>query len=245
MTCVLLAAGYATRLYPLTKDFPKALLNVAGKTILDRVMENLENGCEADRYVIISNHRFAEHFRAWAEKAKYSVPVEVLDDGTVSAEDRLGAVGDLIYTIETLGLEDDLFVMAVDYFTEFALADFVKYFRRKQTSCVLRYAEQNVEILRSAAVMRVDGEGKVLNMQEKPAEPFDIWCAPPFYLYAKKDLADIKNALNLGCHKDAPGHLAAWLSGRVPVHAMEMWGERYDIGDLESYAAVCRKFETA
>ena len=244
MTCILLAAGYATRLYPLTKDFPKALLDVAGKTILDRVMENLEDGCEISRYVIVTNSRFAGHFSTWAERAKYSRPVTVLDDGTDTPENRLGAVGDLLHTIQNLGLDDDLFVMAVDYFVDFRFEDFIRYFREKDASCILRYEEHEPKILRKAANMSVDGEGRILRMEEKPETPFDIWCAPPFYLYARRDLPLISGSIAQGCPKDAPGYLAAWLSERACVYAMVMPGRHYDVGDIESYRLVQEQFRT-
>ena len=244
MTCILLAAGYATRLYPLTKNFPKALLDVGGKTILDRITENLEDGCGIDRYVIITNHNFYGHFSRWAEGASLSASVTVLDDGTDSAENRLGAVGDLLFADKTLGLEDDLFVLAVDYFVSFPFRDFVRYFREKRASCIMRFEEHDTAMLRKAAAMTVDGEDRILRMVEKPAEPFDIWCAPPFYLYDRKDLPLIRRSVSSGCGKDAPGSLAAWLSGETAVYAMQMPGMHYDVGDLESYREIQKQFST-
>ena len=242
MICVLLAAGYATRLYPLTKNFPKALLQVGGKTILDRILENVDRSCSVDRYVLVTNSRFAGIFRDWAESASYACPIEVLDDGTDTVENRRGAVGDLIFAMEEKSLDDDLFVMAVDYFVDFTLGDFVRYAIGKNASCILRYEEDDVSVLRKSGVMTVDVDDRIVRMEEKPEDPFDVWCAPPFYYYTKRDLPLIRTSVACGCPKDAPGNLAKWLAEQTAVYAMVMPGRHYDIGDLESYHDVQAQF---
>ena len=238
MVCILLAAGYATRLYPLTRNFPKALLEVGGRSILDRVLENVDAHCSPDRYVLVTNHRYAGIFEDWALRARYSVPVEILDDGTDSDETRRGAVGDLLFALEEKGIEDDLFVMAVDYFVDLDLARFVHYARSKNASAILRYEEDDKAVLQKSGVMSVDAEDRILRMEEKPAEPFDVWCAPPFYYFAAKDLPLIRRSVAEGCPKDAPGNLAVWLSRKTPVYAMLLPGMHYDIGDQESYRSI-------
>ncbi len=242
MICVLLAAGYATRLYPLTTNYPKALLKVGKQTILDRILGNVDQSCAVDRYVLVTNSRFAVVFNEWAEHASYSAPIEILDDGTDTVENRRGAVGDLIFAMMEKSLNDDLLVMAVDYFVDFSLGDFVQYAIDKDASCILRYEENNISILRKSGVMTVDGDDRIVRMEEKPDNPFDVWCAPPFYYYVKRDLPRIMTSLANGCPKDAPGNLAKWLSERTAVYAMFMPGRHYDIGDLESYHDVQSQF---
>lgn len=242
MTCVLLAAGYATRLYPLTTNYPKALLKVGNKAIIDRILENVDRSCNVDRYVLVTNNRFAGIFNGWAKSVSYSAPVVVLDDGTDTVDNRRGAVGDLIFALDQLALDEDLFVMAVDYFVDFDLGRFVQYARIKDASCILRYEEDNISILRKSGVMSVDTDDRIIRMEEKPEEPFDVWCAPPFYYFVKKDVPLIRDSTSLGCPKDAPGNLARWLSERAPVYAMLMPGQHYDIGDLESYYEVQAQF---
>ena len=271
MKCLILAAGYATRLYPLTENFPKPLLKVGEKTILDWLIEDIEKAGTVDEYVVISNHKFAATFEDWAKGkipspasqvrndngkngrndnasvipsvAKESAKVTVLDDGTTSNETRLGAVRDIQFAIEKLGPDDDLLVIAGDNLLDFSLVRFIEYAREKGTTCVMRYYEPSVEKLRKTGVATVDDEGRILEMEEKPAEPKSHWCCPPFYLYRREDVPLVKEGIDNGCGVDAPGSFIAWLSGRTPVHAYEMPGKRYDIGNLASYEEVQKTYK--
>ena len=169
----------------------------------------------------------------------------VVDDGTSTNETRLGAVRDIRYALEALAWSDDVLVLAGDNLLSFSLASFLTYALGKGTSCVMRYHEPSEERLRKSGVLDVDASGRILSMEEKPAEPKAHWCCPPFYYYRREDLARLDEALAAGCGVDAPGSLVAWLSSVTPVHAMEMPGPRYDIGTLESYRSICALFEKA
>ena len=241
MKCVILAAGYATRLRPLTDNFPKPLLKVGGKAILDWLVEDIAGSPEVDGFVVISNHRFASMFEEWA--AGRPECITVVDDGTSTNETRLGAVKDMMFAVDSLGLDEDLLVIAGDNLLDFSLLRFIEYSKDKSTSCVMRYFEPSRSRIRKCGVLEVDEDGLVLGMEEKPAEPKSNWCCPPFYYYTREDAALIPEAIASGCGTDAPGSLVAWMCSRVPVHAMEMPGRRYDIGSLESYKAVCEMFE--
>ena len=238
MICIVLAAGYATRLYPLTENFPKPLLKVRDKTILDWLVDDIDAAGVIDRYVVVSNHRFAEHFQSWASEKALSAPIVVVDDRSVSNDTRLGAVKDIQFAIDTLKLDGDLLVIAGDNVLDFSLRRFIDYFQRKQTSCAMRYYEPDTAKLRKAGVAEIDDVGRITRMEEKPSDPFSHWCMPPFYIYRKDDLHYIREAIEAGCNTDAPGSLIAWLSARTAVHAMEMPGKRYDIGDISSYRQV-------
>ncbi len=240
MKCLILAAGYATRLYPLTENFPKPLLEVRGKTILDWLIDDLDGCGLINEYVVISNHKYAEHFTAWANKKEQKITV--VDDGTSTNEARLGAVKDIQFAIEALKIREDALVIAGDNLLDFSLQKFVFYAKEKQTSCVLRYYEPNVEKLKKSGVLLIDGEERVLEMQEKSPSPKSNWCCPPFYYYTEKDVARVRVGIEEGCEVDAPGSYIAWLCGRAAVHAMEMPGKRYDIGNLESYQTVQREY---
>ena len=241
MKCLFLAAGYATRLYPLTENFPKPLLEVAGRSILDRLIDDLDATGEVDGYAVVTNHKFAGHFTEWT--AGYGGRVAVVDDGTSTNETRLGAVRDIRFALEELGWNEDCLVLAGDNLLSFSLASFLEYARKKGTSCIMRYHEPSVRRLRKSGVVQIDRSGRVLSMEEKPARPKAHWCCPPFYFYKREDLARLDEALEAGCGVDAPGSLAAWIATVAPVHAMKMPGPRYDIGTLESYRAVCEVFE--
>ena len=245
MICLILAAGYATRLYPLTENWPKPLLKVGEKTILDWLLDDLAAvGC-VDRYVVISNHKFAGAFRQWARPG-----IEVLDDGTLSNETRLGAVLDIRFALDTLAAGsgplhpgEEVLVIAGDNVLDFSLGRFIRYARDKGTSSVMRYAEPDPARLCKCGVMEVDPEDRIVSMEEKPAAPRSHWCCPPFYYYTREDARKVREGIAAGCGTDAPGSFMAWLSARVPVHAMEMPGRRYDIGNLESYKAVCETYK--
>ena len=238
MKCVILAAGYATRLYPLTENFPKPLLKVGEKTILDWLIDDIASSGEVDRFIVVSNHKFAPFFERWAGER-----VIVLDDGTETNETRLGAVRDIQMAIEKCVLDDDLLVIAGDNLLDFSLVQFISYARAKGTSCVMRYWEPSMEKLRKTGVATVDAEGRILSMEEKPAEPKSHWCCPPFYYYRRRDLQLVAEGIAAGCGVDAPGSFIAWLSTQVPVHAFEMPGRRFDIGTLASYEEVQQTYK--
>jgi len=243
MQCIILAAGYATRLYPLTENFPKPLLKVKGKAILDWLLDDLSGSGQVSRYLVVSNHRFVGHFMRWAEARQERI--DVLDDGTSSNETRLGAVRDLQFALEhAVPAEpgESWLVMAGDNLLDFSLGTFLEYAREKGTSCVMRYQESDKARLRKSGVLVVDGEDKVLQMQEKPSEPASNWCCPAFYIYSNEDARRIPEAIADGCGTDAPGSLLSWLCVRSVVHAMAMPGARHDIGTLESYRQICADY---
>jgi len=240
MKCMILAAGYATRLYPLTENFPKPLLPVGEKTIVDWLIDDLRTANAIDEFIIISNHKFAHCFEDWAKNKDYKVTI--VDDGTSTNETRLGAVKDIEFAIQKLDLDDDLMVLAGDNVLDFSLVKFLNYCLEKKASCVMRYFEEKVETLPKRGVLALDGD-LVLEMQEKPAHPKTQWCCPPFYFYTKEDSHKISDALNEGCGFDAPGSFISWLCQKAPVYAMQMPGSRYDIGNLESYEKVKKEYK--
>ncbi|MBR6187138.1 MAG: NTP transferase domain-containing protein [Clostridia bacterium] len=236
MKCLILAAGYATRLYPLTENFPKPLLKVGEKTILDWLVEDIHTSGLVDEYIVISNHKFAHHFRAWADQ--HTLPIAVVDDGTSTNETRLGAVCDIQFAIEQKRLDDDLLIIAGDNVLDFSLVRFIRYAQEKGTSCVMRYYEADEKRLSKSGVSEIDENEVLLSLEEKPAQPKSHWCTPPFYFYRAEDAKKIKTAIADGCGTDAPGSLVAWMCGHAVLHSMEMPGSRYDIGNLESYQKV-------
>lgn len=241
MKCLILAAGYATRLYPLTENFPKPLLEVQGKTILDWLIEDMQTGGQIDEYIVVTNHKYAHHFEAWAAQRLWNITV--LDDGTTSNENRLGAVRDIRFAIETLQLEDDLLVIAGDNLLDFSLNRFITYARNKAAACTLRYWEPSFQRLLKGGVVTVDEQDRVLHMTEKSPTPQTHWISVAFYYYPREDLQLIGQAIEEGCGVDAPGSLLMWLCGKRPVYAMQMPGKRYDIGDIASYTQAQKAYK--
>ena len=240
MKCLILAAGYATRLYPLTENFPKPLLTVGEKTILDWLVDDIDIAGAVDEYVVISNHKYAHHFDAWAKTKQQKVTV--VDDGTESNETRLGAVKDIQFAIDRLNLDDDMLVIAGDNVLDFSLTAFIAYAKEKQTSCIMRYFEPSAQKLLKCGVVTIDDSDKILNMTEKSPTPATHWCCPPFYYYTREDAKLVQKGIDSGCGTDAPGSYTAWLCTQSIVHAMEMPGKRYDIGNLESYEKVQKEY---
>ena len=240
MKCLILAAGYATRLYPLTENFPKPLLQVGEKTILDWLVDDIDTAGLVDEYVVISNHKYAHHFEDWA-KTK-AMKVTVVDDGTSSNETRLGAVKDIQFAIDTLGLDDEMLVIAGDNVLDFSLTRFLVYAKEKGTSCIMRYYQGAQQKLVKCGVVQVDGQDRILGMEEKPAQPKSNWCCPPFYYYTREDARLVAKGIEAGCGTDAPGSYIAWLCTQTPVHAMEMPGKRFDVGNLESYNKIRKEY---
>ena len=237
MKCLILAAGYATRLYPLTENFPTTLLKVGDKNIIDWLVDDIAASGVVDEFVVISNHKFAHHFEEWAA-TKGDVRVTVVDDGTMSNETRLGAVMDIQFAIDKLGLDSDMLVIAGAHVLDFSLQQFLRYAADKGTSCIMRYYEPEEKRLRKCGVVTIDDADRIVRMAEKPSEPESNWCCPPFYYYTRDDARLVAKGIEAGCGTDAPGSYIAWLCTQAPVHAMEMPGSRYDIGNLESYAKV-------
>ena len=241
MKCLILAAGYATRLYPLTENFPKPLLKVGEKTILDWLVDDIHSCGLVDEYVVISNHKYAHHFENWAREKRQKITV--VDDGTMSNETRLGAVKDIQFAIDALSLDDEMLVIAGDNVLDFSLTKFIRYAAEKKTSCIMRYYEPDGKRLTKCGVVEIDDTDRILSMEEKPAQPRSNWCCPPFYFYTREDARLISRGIEAGCGTDAPGSYIAWLSTQTPVNAMEMPGRRYDIGNLESYEAVQKEYK--
>ena len=236
MKCLILAAGYATRLYPLTENFPKPLLKVGDKTILDWLVDDIDTAGLVNTYVVISNHKYAHHFEDWAATKKQNI--QVVDDGTSSNETRLGAVCDVQFAIDQLGLDDDLLVIAGDNVLDFSLSKFVEFAKEKNTSCVMCHEENELKKQQKTAIITLDGNDLITSYEEKPKEPKGNLAVPPFYCYRACDVKRIQEALDNGCGYDAPGSFAAWLSKQTPMHAYVMPGKRYDIGDINSYEYV-------
>lgn len=244
MKCVILAAGYATRLYPLTENYPKPLLKVGEKTIIDWIMGDLDRYGVITEFIIVSNHKFVEHFEEWKKGTSYQAQVTVIDDGTTDNEHRLGAVRDIAFAIDTCNIREELMVLAGDNLTDFSLKGFLDYYMQKHATCVMRHFEDKLDKLRRTGVIVIDDADKVLEMQEKPAEPKTNWAVPPFYIYCKNDLPKIQNAVKNGvCNVDAPGDFIAWLCTNSDVFAYEMPGGRYDIGNLEGYRVVQEEYK--
>ena len=242
MKNIVIAAGYATRLGELTRNFPKPLLKIGETTILGRMLDDIDSIPEIDEHIIITNHRFAGIFEEWSSAQTYSKPVTIVDDGTSTNETRLGAVCDLLFALDKLSIDDDLLVVAADNILMFSFQEFVDFAREKDSSCIMCHEQPSIERLQRTGVVVLDENGKVLNMEEKPQEPKSNWAVPPFYIYLRKDLDLVRNSVENGCGKDAPGNLAHYMVDNTLMHAWKMTAGRFDIGSLDSYEEAKKLF---
>lgn len=239
MKCLILAAGYATRLYPLTENFPKPLLEVKGKTIIDWLIEDLNSLNVIDEYYIVTNHKFYNHFVSWNKYPN----LKVIDDGTSTNETRLGAIRDIELVIDKEKIDDDLLVMAGDNLLDFSFKNFIDYQKEKKTSCVFRTYQADINKLRRTGVAEIDNDDVIISMEEKPQEPKSNWAIPPFYIFTSNDLKYIPEALSSGVSADAPGSFLSYLVSKTKVHAFLMNGHRYDVGTIESYNEIKENYK--
>jgi glucose-1-phosphate thymidylyltransferase len=242
MKNIVIAAGYATRLGELTRNFPKPLLKIGESTILGRMLDDIDSIPEIDEHIIITNHKFAPIFEEWKEGLNYAKPVTIVDDGTETNETRLGAVCDLLYAMDKLSVDDDMLVVAADNILFFSFQEFVDFAKAKGTSCIMCHEQPSIEKLQRTGVVELDENMKVLGMEEKPQVPKSHWAVPPFYIYMKKDLDLVRHSVENGCGKDAPGNLAHYMVENTEMHAWEMSAGRFDIGSLDTYKEAVERF---
>jgi len=250
MKNIVIAAGYATRLGELTKNFPKPLLKIGENTILGRMLDDIDRIPEIDEHIIITNHKFASIFEDWAKTNtnrtngtnKWQKPITIVDDGTETNETRLGAVCDLLFAMEKLNIDDDLLVVAADNLPFFSFQEFVDFAKAKGTSCIMCHEQPSIEKLQRTGVVELDADMKVLGMEEKPQVPKSHWAVPPFYIYRKEDLELVRHSVDNGCGKDAPGNLAHYMVEHTTMHAWPMSAGRFDIGSLDTYYEAVRLY---
>lgn len=243
MKGIILAAGYATRLYPLTINKAKALLPVHGRPIIDHIVDEMNTLPDLDQIFVVSNHRFAGQFEAWATARRRTagpgeIPLAVIDDRTLCEEDRLGAIGDVQYCLDQLKIDEDLLIIAGDNLFTYRLRDAWAYFCEHGDDTVLGCHMPADADLRRFAVAVLDSEGRIVNMIEKPAEPPSDIAVFATYFYRQDTLPLIRAYLESGHSPDAPGNFPVWLYPRKTVRCYLFDGVCIDIGTPESYAAV-------
>ncbi len=243
MKAIVLAAGYATRLYPLTLNKPKALLTIGKETILDFVVNEIITIPAIDEIYIVTNDKFYDQFCQWNKMAEKTVKITVLNDNTTDDATKLGAIGDIQFVIDKMNVSDDILVMASDNIFTFRLMDFYKSFESKGNDMILVSEIENHEDLKRMANVVLDSEGKVLDMVEKPAEPISNIAAFASYLYTKETVPMIKEYLQQGNNPDAPGFFPSWLYKQKDLYAYKFEGECYDIGTPQAYEEVGKIFK--
>ena len=234
MKALILAAGYATRLYPLTKDRPKPLLPIAGKPILEYIMEKLEKIEGIDTIYLVTNQKFVPDFKDWLTKFQTKKRVMILNDGSTCDDNKLGAIGDIKFVLETAKFNEDLLIIAGDNLFKLDLFRFIQFFEKKKASCIALYDIEDRERARKYGVVDIDANQRIVKFEEKPSYPSSTLIATCLYLFPKKNLNLVSTYLEEKRSSDAPGFYIQWLAKEKEVYGFVFKERWYDIGGLES-----------
>ena len=232
MYAIILAAGYATRLYPLTENTPKPLLNVAGKPIIEHIIKKLEVINEVDKIYIVTNNKFEQHFKNWLDDFDAQKPIEIINDGTKSNEDRLGALGDVHYVISQKNIDNDVIVVAGDNLFELSLSDVFNLFKKKKSNVIVLHDVKNFELAKHYGIVEIENN-IIVNFEEKPSVPKSTLVSTGIYLFPKKTLSLIKKYVAQGNNPDKTGSFIEWLYKREKVYSYATDKKWYDIGNTE------------
>lgn len=242
MKCIILAAGYATRLYPLTKNKAKPLLEVAGRPILNHIMEKVEKVELIDEVYIVTNEKFTPSFQDWAASYQGDKQIIVVNDHTTTNDNRLGAIADIQYVLDHHHIEEDIMVLAGDNLFDFELVDFVHFYQEVKADSITTHELDDPEEMKRTGIVEVNEDSMVISFEEKPEVPKSNLAVPPFYLYKVDTLPLFKQYLAEGNNPDAPGNFIPWLIQHKKVYAFKFEGLRYDIGTIDSYNKVQELF---
>ena len=245
MIAILLAAGYATRLYPLTKNKPKSLLPLGSKLIIDYIMDSVDKISGLSKVVLITNDLFTRQFEEWAASLdrEGKAPIVVLNDGTTDDTNKRGAIGDIKFTIDTLGIDDDVCILAGDNIFTYSIENMQAFFEEKKAPTLIAINVPELHQRQKLAVAVLDDDCRVVDMEEKPQEPKSEWGIYATYFYGREILPLIDTYLEEGNSPDAPGNFPSWLYKRMPVYAFKGDGECIDIGTRENYEKTCKEYE--
>jgi glucose-1-phosphate thymidylyltransferase len=246
MNVLILAAGYATRLYPLTLNQPKPLLPVAGKPMLEWVLDNMAPIDGIEKVYVVTNSKFVSHFQAWAAvygKGQARLSFEIVNDGTTSDADKLGAIGDINLVIQRFGLDrDDLVVVAGDNLFSQSLEDFGRFCRQLSGPAIGVYDVGSLSEATKYGVVAVDDEGVITQFVEKPPSPPSTLISIALYYYPRSVLKMIGQYITEGNNPDQPGRFVQWLYPRVPVKTWRVPGTWFDVGSKETLEEADRLF---
>ncbi len=237
MRVIVLCAGYATRLYPLTENQPKPLLPIAERPILDHILEKVQGVSGVQEAIVVTNHKFAGHFQAWAGHAHYKWPVSVVDDQTLSNATRLGAIGDLHFVLTQKEIkQEDLLIIAGDNLFDFDLRHFINQaVRRRPHASIAVFDVRNRTLAKQYGLVMTAQDGLVTSFLEKPENPPTTLASCGIY-WLPAELRDALDRYVAGGHNvDQPGHFMRWLAETDSLYAVPLTGHWYDIGDLTSY----------
>ena len=239
---ILLAAGYATRLYPLTKDKPKPLLEVAGKPIVEHIIRKIEKIEEVDEIFIVTNAKFYENFEKWSQGFESTKKIKVINDLTMSNEDRLGSLGDVSFVIEQEDIKESILIVAGDNLFEFSLKKFVDYHNEHNKSVVALYDVQDRELAKHYGIVAVDANNKMVEFEEKPADPKSTLASTGIYIYPPHVLPMLREFVTKYKNSDKAGNFLEWLHKKEHVYGYITKERWVDIGTLDQLEKAKKEF---
>jgi glucose-1-phosphate thymidylyltransferase len=247
MKAIVLAAGYATRMYPLTKETPKPLLTLGTRTILDHIVKDIAVIDDVNELYIVSNEKFIGHFQKWHQKVKKkafypNLSIFIISDGTTDNDNRLGAIADIQFAIEHFQVDDDTLVIAGDNVFKFSFLDIFSFFKKMDAGVIAVKSFDSMKKLQRSGIVEFDQQKRIIGFEEKPEEPRSTFVAPAFYILKQESLPLIKAYLDQQNKSDAPGYFISWLIERRPLYAFEIQNPYYDIGTLEAYQNIQKLF---
>lgn len=241
MDAIVLAAGYATRLYPLTKNMPKPLLNVNGKPIIEHIIKKLNDVDLISKIYIVTNDKFEKHFRDWLKNFDAEKPIEIINDNTKSNEDRLGALGDIHHAINTKNIDNEIIVIAGDNLFELSLNDVVNFFKKRKSNLIVLNDVKDFELAKHYGIVEVSNN-IVVNFEEKPIAPKSTLASTGIYMFPKKTISLIKKYISQGNNPDKTGNFIEWLHKRESVYSYVTDKKWYDIGSIEQLEKADRHY---
>ncbi|MCX6819279.1 MAG: nucleotidyltransferase family protein [Candidatus Aenigmarchaeota archaeon] len=241
MKVIFLCGGYATRLWPLTKNKPKALLDIAGKPILSHILEKMKHVYEIDEIVVSTNKKFEHDFHAWANTTNTKIPISIITEPTMNEEEKFGAIAGINYVIEKKRIDDDCMIIAGDNMFGFYMQDFIEFFRTKNEPVVAAFDIKDLAKSRLYGILSIDTKSKIIAFEEKPAKPASTLASTCCYIFPKKTIKLLQKYILEGNPKDAPGNFLKWLIAKDVVYAFVFDQYWFDIGDFGSLEET-RKF---
>ncbi len=246
MKSLILAAGYATRLYPLTLDKAKPLLPVAGKPTIEHILQRIEEIDEVDEVLVVTNEKFFGQFTEWRRQLKPRKPLKILNDRSTSETDRLGAIGDMDFAIKQEKIGEDLLVIAGDNLFELGLRQFMDFAEAKSpASSIGLYNLPSKEAVKKYSQVLLDRDNRIIEFEEKPQRPTSSLAAKCLYFFPKAKLELISEYLRSGSLTDAPGHYISWLCRKDTVYGFVFSGRWYDIGNYKTYKMADKDFSSS
>ncbi len=245
MRALILAAGYATRLYPLTKNTPKALLSIADKPMIEYIIEKIDRADDIKDIIIVTNNTFYKQFESWLKFAKHKKPIRIINDGTTSNEDRLGALKDIDYVVKQEMIKDNLIIIAGDNLFEFSLRSFIKFFNTKKTSVVAVFdMKDKSKLIKKFGVVELDNNNKIIDFEEKPTGPKSSLAATACYIFTPSDIEELDKFLKIHKKADNPGEFLSYITKKKFIYGYAFDEGWFDIGSFDQLEEAYKRYET-